>query len=75
MKNTCEYVQEIKEANNRIVNLLETMIPIKKNDENPFNGVEHTKEEVDFIMENSNYFFKWSSKEMTNSLNYFKNNK
>ena len=64
--------QLVKETELRTINLLTKLIPIKINDENPYNGVEHSDKDVDLILENLNYFNAWSSRQMMESLNYFK---
>ena len=65
-------ILSIREANIRIANNLEKMIPIKENDENPYNGKNHSNEDVEFIMSNLTLFYQYNSKQMNESLNYFK---
>ena len=64
--------EQVREMNIRIVNNLETMIPIKENGENPYNGRKHSAKDLEFKNENSSFYDKFSSKEMKESLNYFK---
>ncbi len=63
--------QLLKDTEVRSINFLTKIIPIKINDENPYNGVEHSDKDVDVILENLNYFNAWTSKQMKESLNYF----
>jgi hypothetical protein len=72
MTTTNNYTQLVKETELRTINFLTKLIPIKMNDENPYNGVEHSDKDVDLILENLNYFNAWSSRQMIESLNYFK---
>ncbi len=65
-------ILSIREANIRIANNLEKMIPIKEKDENPYNGKNHSNEDVEFIMSNLTLFNQYNSKQMKESLNYFK---
>tara|TARA_R110000824_G_scaffold326783_1_gene513729 strand:- start:183 stop:407 length:225 start_codon:yes stop_codon:yes gene_type:complete len=64
--------QLVKETELRTINFLTKLIPIKMNDENPYNGVKHSDKDVDVILENLNYFNAWTSSQMMESLNYFK---
>ena len=66
------YTQLVKETELRTINFLTKLIPIKMNDENPYNGVKHSDKDVDVILENLNYFNTWTSKQMMECLNYFK---
>ena len=67
-----ELTKLVKETELRTINFLTKLIPIKMNDENPYNGEEHSNNDVDLILENINYFNTWTSKQMIESLNYFK---
>tara|TARA_R110000824_G_scaffold221288_2_gene408378 strand:- start:78 stop:314 length:237 start_codon:yes stop_codon:yes gene_type:complete len=62
----------VKETELRTINFLSKLIPIKINDENPYNGTSHSCNDVDVILENLNYFNAWTSSQMIESLNYFK---
>ncbi len=54
------------------IEFLIKLIPVKINDENPYNGVSHSVEDVNLIYNNLGYFYTWNSNQMIESLNYFK---
>ena len=64
--------EQVREMDIRIINNLEIMIPIKENAENPYNGRKHSTKDLESKNENSSFYDKFSSKEMKESLNYFK---
>jgi len=72
MTTTNNYTQLVKETELRTIKFLIKLIPIKMNDENPYNGVKHSDKDVDVILENINYFNTWTSRQMIKSLKYFK---
>ena len=63
--------QLVKKTELRTINFLTKLIPIKVNDENPYNGVEHSDKDVEFIMDNLTFFNEYNSKQLKESLSYF----
>ena len=61
-----------KQTELNAIKFLTKLIPVKINDENPYNGVKHSVEDVNLIYDNLGYFYAWTSSQMEESLNYFK---
>ena len=62
----------VKQTELNAIKFLTKLIPVKINDENPYNGVKHSVVDVDLISNNLGYFYSWTSSQMEESLNYFK---